>query len=246
MKLVYLTFGLLLILGFTSCSDSEDSTLPLNPITSANIIGSVNLYDEGTLQIESSGMTVKLEGTSFSVTTDNQGDFTLTNVPFGTYTITYEKAGFGTFKKFNLAHTNTGSSTIISENPSIGQMSSTEITNLLVTSNPGNIIISATTNPAGNLANTRYVRYFLSENANVSNEDNSFYSQALISNINPYDINLSQDELISAGFTTGQTVYIKVYGDSFWSNEYDDPNLQRKVFPNLNITSVSSVSFVVP
>ena len=246
MKLIYLTFGLLLILGFTSCSDSEDSTPPPNPITSANIIGSVNLYDEGTSQIENSGMTVKLEGTSFSVTTDIQGDFTLTNVPFGTYTITYEKAGFGTFKKFNLAHTNTGSSTIISETPSIGEMSSTEITNLSVTTNPSNIIISATTNPAGNNANRRYVRYFLSENANVSNEDYRFYSQGLISQINPYDINLSQDDLISAGFTTGQTVYIKVYGDSFWSNEYDDPNLQRKVFPNLNMTSASSVSFVVP
>lgn len=246
MKLIYLTFGLLLILGFTSCSDSEDSTPPPNPITSANIIGSVNLYDEGTSQIENSGMTVKLEGTSFSVTTDIQGDFTLTNVPFGTYTITYEKAGFGTFKKFNLAHTNTGSSTIISETPSIGEMSSTEITNLSVTANPSNIIISATTNPAGNNANRRYVRYFLSENANVSNEDYRFYSQGLISQINPYDINLSQDDLISAGFTTGQTVYIKVYGDSFWSNEYDDPNLQRKVFPNLNMTSASSVSFVVP
>ncbi|WP_276390080.1 carboxypeptidase-like regulatory domain-containing protein [Eudoraea chungangensis] len=244
MKLNYFTLSLILILGFTSCSDSEDSTP--DPVTSANIIGSVNLYDEGTSQIDNSGMTVKLEDTSFSATTDVQGDFTLTNVPFGTYTIIYEKAGFGTYKKFDLKHSNTSSSTIITETPSIGQMSSTEITNIAVTSNTSNIIISATTNPAGSNGNTRYVRYFLSENADVSNENYNFYSQGLISQINPYDINLSQDDLISAGFTTGQTIHIKVYGDSFWSNEYNNPNLQIKVFPNLNMTSTSSVSFVVP
>ena len=244
MKLYYLILILLLSLGLTSCSNSEDSII--EPLTSANIIGSVNLYDEGTSQIDNSGMTITLEGTSISTTTNMQGNFTLTNVPFGTYTIIYEKAGFGIFKKFNIEHTNTGTSTIITATPSLGQLSTTEITNLTVTSNTNNITVSVTTNPAGNSGNRRYIRYFLSENANVSNLNYNFYSQGLISQISPYEITLSQEDLLDAGYLSGQTVHIKVYGDSFWSNQYDDPNLQRRVFPNLNMTSASSVSFVVP
>ena len=100
MKLNYLTFGLIVLLGTSSCSKDEDPAT--DPITKANITGSVNLYDEGTTQIDNSNMTVKVEGTTpaISATTDANGDFTLSDVPFGTYTILYEKSGFGTFKKF--------------------------------------------------------------------------------------------------------------------------------------------------
>jgi hypothetical protein len=243
-KLHYLTLSLLLILGFTSCSDSGDSTPA--PITKANIIGSVNLYDEGTMQIENSGMTVKLEVTGFSATTDTNGDFTLLDSPFGTYILIYEKSGFGTFKTFNLEHTNTGAPTIITVTPSLGETSTTQVTELAASVNGNDVLISATTNPAGNNGNTRYVRYFLSADSNVSNENYTYYSPGLVSQINPYEITLSQNDLTSAGFSSGQTVYVKVYGDSFFNNEYEDTNLGRKVFPNLNTTSANSVSFVVP
>ena len=244
MKLNYLTFGLVVLLGITSCSTEEDPTP--EPITEANIIGSVNLYDEGETQIDNSNMTVKLEGTGFSTTTDADGDFTLMEVPFGTYTLIYEKSGFGTFKKFDLEHTNTGSSTIITKTPSLGETSTTQVTALTTSVNGNDIQFSITTDPGGNNGNARYVRYFLSTDSNVSNENYTYYSAGLISQINPYEITLSQNDLTSAGFSSGQTVYMKVYGDSFWSNEYDDTDLGRKVFPNLNMTSSNSVSFVVP
>ncbi len=244
MKLNYLTLSLLIILGFTSCNDSEDSTP--EPITKANIIGSVNLYNEGTTQIVDSGMTVNLEGTGFSATTDNQGDFTLSDVPFGSYTIVYEKSGFGTFKKLQLEHNNTGSPTVITITPSLGQNSSTQITDLTASLNGNDVVVSVTTNPAGNSGDTRYVRYFLSTSTNVSAEDYIYYSPVLKSQINPKKITLTSANLSDAGFLSGETVYVKVYGDSFWSNEYDDSTLGRKVFPNLNIVSANAVSFVMP
>ena len=244
MKLNYLTFGLMSLLIFTSCSKDDDPTP--EPITKANIIGSVNLYDEGVTQIDNSNMTVQVQGTGLSAITDADGDFTLLDIPFGTYAIIFEKSGFGTFKKFDLEHTNTGSSTIITENPSLGEISTTQVTALTSSVNGNDIQISITTNPAGNNGNTRYVRYFLSADPNVSNENYTYYSPGLVSQINPFEITLSQNNLSGAGFSSGQTVYVKVYGDSFWSNEYDDPDLGRKVFPNLNMTSANSVSFVVP
>ena len=125
-------------------------------------------------------------------------------------------------------------------------MSSTEITELTAETSADGIVISIRTNPSANNGNNRYVRYFLSSNENVSNQDYTSYSQGLIVRITPYDINLTKEELLSQGFSSGQTVYVKVYGDSFWSNEYDDLVLQRRIFPNLNMNAVSSVAFQVP
>ncbi|MBG7612360.1 carboxypeptidase regulatory-like domain-containing protein [Polaribacter sp. BAL334] len=244
MKLKHLTFSLLVFLVINSCSEDKDSQP--DPITKANITGSVNLYDEGITQVDNSNMKVKVEGVtpSISAITDVNGKFTLIDVPFGTYTIVYEKLGFGTFKKVNIEHLN--SATAILNTPSLGKISTTQITNLEANVSGNNIIISVTTNPAGNNGNRRYIRYFLDMDSNVSNESYTYYSLGLISQINPYQIILSQNDLTKAGFSSGQTVNVKVYGDSFWSNEYYDPNLGRNVFPNLNMASVSSVAFVIP
>lgn len=243
MKLNYLAFGLIILLGIYSCS-KEDSTP--EPITKANITGSVNLYDEGTTKIDNSNMTITLEGKSptISAITDVKGNFTLSNVPFGIYTIRYEKTGFGTFKKFAIDHKN--NATAILNTPSIGKNSTTQITNLEAKITGINVILSVTTNPAGNIGNSRYVRYFLSSNSNVSNENYTYFSSGLVSQINPKEITLLNKDLINLGFSSGQTVYVKIYGDSFWSNEYEDPNLGRKIFPNLNTNTTITVSFIMP
>ncbi|PTM03456.1 MAG: carboxypeptidase regulatory-like domain-containing protein [Bacteroidetes bacterium] len=244
MKLNYLTIGSIILLGISSCSKDEAPTP--NSITKANITGSVNLYNEGTTPIDNSNMTVKVEGTIplISTTTAANGDFTLTDVPFATYTILYEKSGFGTFKKFEIEHKN--KATAIANTPSIGEISTTQITNLEANVSGNDIVISVTTNPAGSNGNSRYLRYFLSSDSNVSSENYTYFSPGLVSQINPKEITLSSNDLTSAGFTRGETVFVKVYGDSFWSNEYNDPDLGRNVFPNLNMTAVNPVSFVMP
>ena len=45
-------------------------------------------------------------------------------------------------------------------------------------------------------------------------------------------------------FTTASTVCVKVYGDSYWSNDYTD--LGRKVFSKINSNLADAVSFIVP
>ncbi len=244
MKLNYFIFGFVVLLGLSSCGKGEDP-IP-EPITQANIIGSVNLYDEGTTPIANDGMLVKVEGTNITTTTGTNGSFTLADVPFGNYTLIFEKSGFGTFKRFDIQHTNTGASTRIINSPSLGQLSSTQITKLEASADESSVVLSISTNPAGNSSNRRYIRYFLSTDSELSNENYSYYSPGLIVQINPHEITLSQDDLTNAGFSSGETVFVKAYGDSFWSNEYDDPDLGRKVFPNLNMTSANSVSFVMP
>jgi hypothetical protein len=242
MKLNYLTLSLLLILGFTSCGDDENSTP--DP-TSADISGSVNLYDEGVTQIDNDGMTVKVEGTSILTTTDVDGKFTLVDVPFGTYTLVYEKSGYGTFKRFNVEHKD--GSTFIPDAPSLGQKSTTTVTNLTVSSSASfPVILGATTNPSGSQGDTRYIRYFFSTDSNISSDNYENVLETRPAQINPSNLNLSQASLDALGFTSGTTVYVKCYGESFWSNQYDDPDLGTTVFPNLNSNTAETVSFIVP
>jgi hypothetical protein len=243
MKSIFSFSFFCLIVCLFSCKKSNDIT---PTPTKANIIGAVNLYNESTTPIDKSGMTVSLANTAFSAITNADGKYTLADIPFGTYTMIYEKPGFGTSKYYGMEHSNTGSYTALPYVPSFGQLSTTQITGLTSGINAGNVILSVTTDPAGSNGNRRYVRYFLSTSSTVSHKNFTYYSQALIAQINPFDITLTAADLSNRGFTSGQTVYVKAYGDSFWGNDYDDPGLNRKIFPNLNQSSATAISFVVP
>lgn len=237
---------ILLLVGFLSCKDSSTDTIV--PATDADITGFVNLYDEGISLLENSGMKVSVQGSSplISSTTDAKGKFVLSDVPFGTHTLVYEKAGYGTYKKPGVVHSTDGSPTFIANTPSLGKVSSTTVTNLTTSQDGSTILVAVTTSPAGSLGNTRYIRYFLSPTATVSKDNYSYVSSGFISQINPYQATLTSANLITWGFTSGQTVYVKVYGDAFWSNEYQETTTGPKIFPNLNGTSANSVSFKVP
>lgn len=242
-KGVYLIFVLTII---WSCSSSSDDNGGSNP-SNGNINGSVSLFDEGNTQVDNSGMTVSVEGSAaFQTTTDNSGNFSLTGIPFGNYTLEFSKTGYGTYKVFNVSHNS--SNTTISESPSLGQMSTTSVIDLTSgTSNNGStIVLGATTDPAGSSGNTKYIQFFFASNSNVSSTNYDVVLDAISTQTNPYNLNLTSAALIALGLESGQTVYVKCYGTSFWDNQYDDPGLGRTIFPNLNSNSASAVSFVVP
>jgi hypothetical protein len=242
MKIFSVIAGLFLLIGVTSCVNDTNDDAP----DTANISGAVNLYDEGVNKTDQSGMSVRTDGTIpvYSAFTNAEGKFTLTDVPPGDYTLVFEKSGYGAFKKYSVKHTITG--TILTETPSLGQKSTTQITNLSAENAGGEIVINVTTNPAGNTGNKRYIRFFYSALSTVSSGNYTFVSQGMVSQINPYKLSLSKSTLTGMGFASGSTVYVKVYGDSFWSNEYTDPQKNLKVFPNLNDVAANAVSFIVP
>ncbi|WP_136481930.1 carboxypeptidase-like regulatory domain-containing protein [Cognatitamlana onchidii] len=244
MKSNFLLFYFLVTIGFVSCSDSNDNNPDPPKPTAADISGTVNLYDEGINEIDNADMLVKVEGSSIAATTDAEGRFRLLNVPFGDVTLVYEKTGYGTFKKYDIEH-NDGD-TFITDSPSLGQKSTTSITNLVVSTGTGTVTVAATTDPVANIGNTRYIRYFFSTQSNVSSENFDAVLDAFPAQITPYNLNLNSDSFEALGFESGQTVYVKCYGESFWSNQYEDPDLNTTVFPNVNANSAAAVSFVVP
>jgi hypothetical protein len=245
MKFLPLSWSFILILFITSCSSNDDSPAAA---TRANISGSVNLYNESTNQVDNSNMTVSVLGTMplNSAVTDAQGKFVLSNVPFGTYTLEYTKNGYGTYKKFGVVHGTNGQATALTATPSLGQVSTTSITGITASTSANQVVLSISTNPGGSAANRRYIRYFLSTSQSVSATNYSYYSPVFTSQINPFEKTILATELVSAGFTSGQQVYVRAYGDSFWDNAYDSPEFNRRIFPNLNANTVPAATFIVP
>src|SRR5690349_2827048 len=86
---------ILCTLSFWGC----DSELSPSDLTRGDIIGSVVTMDTLNKAIVGrAGVTVRIEGTNFVGISDSAGYWQLKDVPLGTYTLVYEKAGFGTKK----------------------------------------------------------------------------------------------------------------------------------------------------
>lgn len=246
MKLLSSTILILLSMLLISCG-SDDENIS-EPETSSNIIGFVTLYDESINQVDNSGMSVRIEELTQNniAITDTEGEFTFEDVPFGKYNLVYEKSGYGTYKLFDLEHSNTGGSTVIEVARSLGQKSSTSVTNLTVNTSDSLITIEVITDPVANVGNTKYIRFFFSRQPNVSSENYDSVMETLVVQITPYSLNLNEESLDALGYQSGETVYVKCYGESFWGNNYNDPELGRDVFPNVNLNSAAAVSFIVP
>ena len=188
-----------------------------------------------------------------SVTTDANGKFTFENIPFDSYDLEISKAGYGTYKIFGLKHELKDNGTTISTIvPSLqySKISTTVISSAAYTGNtinnePG-VSFTVGFTPAASIANKCYARYFLSTSPNVSNSNYMAYSTVRYFLNNSSTAGLTSAELNLMGFTSGQTVYIKIYGESALANDYFNPNTGFRVFPNLNSTTVNAISFVMP
>ena len=243
-----------IIIGFfflaISCGkdDNGSNQPPPNPVD-APISGTVILYDESVGEVDKSGMTVTVDSTSppQKAVTGTDGNFFIPYIGFGNKILIFEKAGYGTFKLINVAHNyNNGLGTVITPAPALGKISTTTITVLNTSVSAGSVAITVMTSPAGTSNVPKYVRLFLHSRAGVSNVLYLKALDILVANTNPLEKVLTKAELNALGFASGTTVYVRAYGESFHSNNYDDPVTARMVYPNLNLTTVAAASFIVP
>ncbi len=231
-----------LLLNFTIACGDDDDPLPNPP--SADISGQVKLFDEGTDEISASGMNVTAEGLRIEDLTDENGRFQLTEVFLGPVVLVYEKSGYGTFKTFI---DDFDEDLNLTEVPSLGKISQTDVITNSVTIEGMEVRIASVT--TGTNTPVRYLRYFFSTRNDVSAENfDAFLERPVESDpaVNPASYEITGQELNDLGFSSGSTVYARVYGDSFYSSDYDDPVLGRRIFPNLFEDTAQSVQFEVP
>ncbi|TNF42398.1 MAG: carboxypeptidase regulatory-like domain-containing protein [Cytophagales bacterium] len=234
---------LIWVFALAACGTSSDDPLP-EP-TSGTITGSVFLFDESSTNLNPSGMRISVENLTptRSALTDNEGKFSIADVPFGTYTLTFEKEGYGTFKKTEVKHESP--LTPITDIPSLGQLSTTSVTEITAQVSGTAIETFVTTSPVANNSNRRYIRYFFSDSPDVSFTNYKGFSLVYVVQDTPYYRVFTPVELNQIGIVPTGTIYIRAYGDSFLSNTYVDPQTQKTIFPNINpnSTGVASVTF---
>jgi hypothetical protein len=242
-----LLFFLIVSISFFACTkDSKPTSVP-----SGNISGSLQTFDDKLTAVsDASGFVVTLMNpgsTSMTTTTDATGRFSFSNVPYDSYELSFLKSGYGTYRIFGLSHDS--ASTQI-PHFSVGRTATTTVTTLTVAGNtfqgePG-VRFNYNVGSAPTTTNRAFVRYFLSTSNTVSPTNYTAFSELINFTNNSAETGFTTRELISMGFTSGQTVWVRMFGDSWRSNDYFDPNLRRRVFPNVNTTSPTAISFVIP
>jgi hypothetical protein len=231
---------------FQGCDNKDDDPAPQ---PTGLISGTVQVWNDKTAVLQDkSGVTVSITNiTGKTTTTSADGSFRFEGLPFDSYDLEFSKSGYGTRKVFGFRHNSSSSSL-----PTVqfGAISSTTVTSFTIVSatyngKPG-VTYRYSTDPVPSSANKNYTRVFLGTSASVSSTGYAAFAPLRSSSNNDVEGGFTADELYALGFTSGQTVYLKIYGDSYQSNEYEDPATDKTVFPNLNGNSPAAVSFIVP
>ena len=244
MKKSYLSVSIILILALVIYSCKKDSSN--NPPSNAGrILGTVTLYDDRTTALTPEGMTVTIDGTAFTAVTNASGQFSFDNVPNDTYNLTYSKADYGIFKLKGFVHTGTASSSALVPGKTLGKISTTTVSTIAVTTNVDSVFLTATISPAATGASTRGVRFFYSTQSSISGTNYQTYSPVYTVRSATGSIRIAKSDLLAAGLLSGATIYVRAYGDAYFSNDYDDAATGKTIFPNLNQTAAAAVSFTL-
>ncbi len=247
---------------FLSCGKNSDHHAITVPDviqannTRGNIAGLILLYDEdGKALADRSGVTVSIDNSTVNTKTSMDGKFQLDSIPAGTYDISYAKEGFGTGKIMGLYHEAANhATTLIKKSESMAVNSTLAINNIVVQAfepaiqqlgTNGLHIVPVFDNTTGQ---EKWVHLFFSDNNIVSSSDYKAEYKVKCSGaanqFNNYNMTTSWFE--SIGFSKGQTVYVKAYGDSFLADSYTDPIANQTIFPSLSNKPSAAVSFVIP
>ncbi len=237
-----------LLIVFQGCKkDSGDDNVP---VQTGKINGELKLTDEFGIELTNhSGMTVIATGGRTGVTTA-AGNYQVDDLQSGTYNLEYQKAGYGTYKRFNVQIIAGAAAITLNGVDFLGQKSTTEISGLTVTLNPldSTYSLGCTVSPTPNSINQRAFRIFFGKSATMSYQDYQFTPSNtwVSSTANGQITGYARSQFYNNGFTPGETVYVIAYGESIRTNTYTDPSTNKKIFPNINSNAPSNmVSFVL-
>ncbi len=244
---IFILSTLVSLIGCKGEPGQEGPQGPAGPNLTGNIIGYSRLIDvNGNRATNHGGIAVTIEGTSLSTITASDGGWEINNLPTGTYTISFSKAGYGIQKE--VGYQFVGGGTVYFGIQSIFQIPSCTISNITAdTSNGGINLFGSFT---GSLPEEIiYMRFFAAPTPDVSSDPakytNSFLLYSLIDTV--FAVTIQSSVVKSAGMLSGQTVYMVGYAESYiGGTSYIDFATGRRVFPSLNPAPSNIVSVVIP
>lgn len=233
--------------GAAGAAGATGATGPAGPVFTANYVGQVQLFDQYNSRIFSNmnGVTVSIDGTTKTTTTDVDGKYSFSKLNSGIYYITYTKTGFGTNKVLTQIvggadSTLWGRDVRLSQIPNFNALTVTADT---LTSGGAKYMSVKGTITADNTSRARALMVYISKTATVSSKPADFlflYSVGVGINATTWVLNIPRVDLTNMGIATGQTVYFAVYGVASGAPAYTDINTERPVYTAISTTMVTA------
>ena len=247
MKKISNTFLLVFLISllFSNCKKSEIERMNLT----GSITGKVYVVSESdNIGFPESGIEVKIENTELSTVTDINGIYTVENIPSGTYNIVFSMDGYSEMKKCGVQITGGGNYPAELSRLFMREKSSTKASNLSVEYNNSDIIFSANFSPEAADTTSRGILLLISDNSNVSFDNNLDYYDPTINTGNEISFSINSDILSYwlPGFNPQKTYYAVAYGMSAGFGRYFDPEKGSNVFTGIDLTPTNTVSFTIP
>ena len=217
---------------------------------SGNIAGSVVLYDDLQIEYYPDGVTVSIEGTSFSTMSLKDGSWEITGVPAGIYTIRYSKPGFFTIKNYTVQFV--GGGTLYLEEQRLGLIPSVVVSKINVSSVDTLFRINVNGAISASSSKYRYILTVFSKAPIVKESDMSFDYQ-IGGIVYPDSVNFSTyhiilgNEKIKHGLKSGDKLYATAFVlPYFWYGYNYNPNTKKYEVTTSGVTFSNIDSVIVP
>ena len=213
-----------------------------------NIVGFVAPVDEYGAATAKSGVTVTLDGVTPAATstTNADGRYEFVGVRNGTYNLTFSRNGLGTIRRLGVGHVGGDQPTFLGT-ATISANASTSIGTISVTNRTNNAVqISIPFTNAGAPAGyfNRFIAFVSTSPGTTAVNGTPVFLPS--SSTSPLVTGISKTTLNSAGFASGTTVYLVVYGAPSVLTGYNDPLTGKVIYSGLTAVSSNQVSFIVP
>lgn len=229
-----------------SCTDEPTSVAP------GEIWGYVKVLDLDHLPwADNSGITVSLDGTSYTATTDADGKWVLADVPPGAYILNFEKPGITPTRLINTQFAGNGVLYIPTFN--LYELPAFTITDLTLSPNSVQTQFDVVGHITENVASqhTRIVQFIYSTDPNSNFEPIS--SSIVGSAITNYQTGgteirgfIDYEMLAGKGIASGTTVYFKAYPAAAAHVYAWYPELQKEIYTSVTSAGSSVQSVVMP
>jgi hypothetical protein len=231
--------------GITGSQGISGSTGPTGAtsLLTGNIEGFVLPYDSNfctsctslyTDYNTAAGTIISIDGTTYATTANSEGKYTFTNIPQGTYSLTFTKGSqYAPMKANNISHV--GGGTTLIPLVSICWYPTHYLTAFSATISGGQITLSGTSTSMRD-----QIAIYIGTSSSVSSAPGSF-KKLFVLGTNNYSllVNYPVGLFTGLGFYPSQTVYFRAYGINTSGNSYyiDNQNGQP-IYPAVSSSSM--------
>jgi len=242
MKCCYIGIVIFVIL-FLNAGCKKD-----NPVsTTGNLVGHAYLINNQEIKMsDNSQITVSVEGTSYHDSTKTDGSYSISNVPYGTHTITFQKNGFTLEKIQDYQFVDGGKNPIY--DVGLRAFPTFSIGNLSAVISSGNVSLTVSL-VGGELNSYKEARIFISKDSSTVSCEPKFYIYTTPSyavfGTNNLTMNISFATLYQKGLISGTKIFIVGYpATSVGTKYYDAEGLE--VIHDIALHPSNIVGVVVP